>query len=72
MSFAHLPVTSLEDATRNLEQLRSEGVQGLEVPVTDLGDLTTNFEKLGPGLPHVPVLSLEDVTKNFEALDGSR
>jgi len=74
MSFAHLPVQSMADATRNLEQMRSSGTVGLELPVEDMGDLATNFEQIeklqGISLPHVPPRDLKDVTRNFEVLDG--
>lgn len=74
MSFPHLPVTSMLDVTRNLEVMRSEGQQGLEIPVIDLRDVTTNMEQIatdrGISLPHLPVRSLTDVTENFEALNG--
>jgi len=72
-TFPHSVITSYADATVNLEQLRQQGVVGLEVPVEDLGDLTTNFEQLQTQLktrlPHVPPLSFEDVTANFEHIE---
>lgn len=70
MSLPHLPALSFKDATANLEQLRSEGVQGLEVPITSYEDLTTNFERISASLPHIPVTSMADATQNFEALNG--
>ena len=74
-AFPYAIVTSYEDATRNLEQMREQGVTGIEVPVMGLGDLTRNFEQiqklLNISLPHVPPESFLDVTHNFETLEAN-